>query len=150
MQFFVSVYSTEWRKVIGLRGGEGGWCEPAVTNAPVEDEAIQAVLGMNQKPILFPYPRISQPPSLPQNFLLLPTSPPSYLPHLISHSLHLKSLVELLSLKHIELRDTRLEEGGEFNVEGTWRGEGKKSTLSQMQKQENKGRFTRKKTCIFN
>jgi len=53
-------------------------------------------------------------------------------------------------LKHTELRDTRLEEGGKLNVEGTWKGEGKRSTLSQMQKQENKGRLTRKKTCIFN
>jgi hypothetical protein len=27
--------------------------EPAATNASVEDEAVQAVLGMNKKPILF-------------------------------------------------------------------------------------------------
>jgi hypothetical protein len=52
-----------------------GWNEPAATNAPVEDEAIQAVLGMNQKHILFPSPGIFQPPSLPQNLPLLPTSP---------------------------------------------------------------------------
>jgi len=26
-----------------------GWSEPAATNAPVEDETIQAVLGMNHK-----------------------------------------------------------------------------------------------------
>jgi hypothetical protein len=32
-----------------------GWSEPATTNALIEDEAIQAVLGMNQKHILFPY-----------------------------------------------------------------------------------------------
>jgi len=30
------------------------------------------------------------------------------------------------------MQDTRLEEGGEFNVEGTWRGECKKNILSQM------------------
>jgi hypothetical protein len=49
---------------------------------PVQDEAVQTVLRMNQKHILFPYPgifqglvfRIFQPPSLPQNFPLLPTS----------------------------------------------------------------------------
>jgi hypothetical protein len=70
---------------------EGGWNELATTNAPVQDEAVQAVLGMNQKHILFPCPRIFQPPSLPQNFPLLPTSPPppSYFFHLISYSLHL-------------------------------------------------------------
>jgi len=28
--------------------------------------------------------------------------------------------------------DTRLEEGGQLNVEGTWRGEGKRSASSQM------------------
>ncbi len=81
-----------------------GWSEPAATNAPVENEAVQAVLGMNQKPILFPCPGISQPPSMPQTFPLLPNSPlsflppPSYLPHHISCSLHLESLVNLLSL----------------------------------------------------
>jgi len=47
--------------------------------------------------------------------------PPSYLPHLISCSLHLQSLEELMSLSSIEFRrdvNTRLEEGGELNVEG--------------------------------
>jgi hypothetical protein len=29
-----------------------GWTEPAATNAPVKDEAVQAILGMNQKHIL--------------------------------------------------------------------------------------------------
>jgi len=78
-----------------------GWSEPAATNAPIEDEAIQAVLGMNQKHIL-PYPKflVFSASSLPQSFSLLPTSllftspllppshlpPPSYLPHLILHS----------------------------------------------------------------
>jgi len=54
----------------------GGWSEPAATNAPVQDEALQAVLWMNQKHILFPCPGIFEPPSLPQNFPLLPTSAP--------------------------------------------------------------------------
>jgi hypothetical protein len=31
-----------------------GWNEPTATNAPIQHEAIQAVLGMNQKHILFP------------------------------------------------------------------------------------------------
>jgi hypothetical protein len=29
-----------------------GWSEPTTTNAPVEDEAIKVILGMNQKHIL--------------------------------------------------------------------------------------------------
>jgi hypothetical protein len=33
-----------------------GWSEPAATSAPVQDEAVQAVLRMNQKHIL-PCPR---------------------------------------------------------------------------------------------
>jgi len=53
-----------------------GWSETTGTNAPVQDEAVQAVLGMNQKNILLPCPGIFQPPSLPQNFPLLCTSPP--------------------------------------------------------------------------
>jgi hypothetical protein len=48
------------------------------TNALVQDEAVQVILGMNQKHILFPCPRIFQPAYLPQNFPLLPTS--SFLP----------------------------------------------------------------------
>ncbi len=57
------------------KGVRSGWSEPAATNAPVQDEVIQAVLGMNQKHILFPCPRIFQPSSLPQKFPLLPPSP---------------------------------------------------------------------------
>jgi len=55
----------------------GGWSEPAATNAPVEDEAVEAVLGMNQNDILpaqsffFPLPLLC-----PKKFLsYLPTSP---------------------------------------------------------------------------
>jgi len=53
-----------------------GWSETTATNALVQDEAVQAILGMNKKHILLPCPGIFQPPSLPQNFPLLPTSPP--------------------------------------------------------------------------
>jgi len=52
-----------------------GWSEPAATSA-----VVQAVLTMNQKHILFRCPGIFQPPSLPQNFPFLLTSPRSYLP----------------------------------------------------------------------
>ncbi len=74
-----------------------GWSEPASTNAPVEDEAIQVVLGMNRKHIL-PCPKllVFLASFLPQSFFLLPISllltptslPPSYLLHPILSSLH--------------------------------------------------------------
>ncbi len=44
------------------------------SSGPVQDEAVQAVLGMTQKHILFPCPGIFQPPSLPQNFPFIPPS----------------------------------------------------------------------------
>jgi hypothetical protein len=68
-----------WRYIVLLSLGmrrRSSWSETTATNAPVQDEAVQAVLGMNQKHILLPCPGIFQPPSLPQNFPLLPTSPP--------------------------------------------------------------------------
>jgi hypothetical protein len=61
------------------------WSEPAAINAPVQDEAVQAVLGMNPNTssppnlgiliFLFPCPGFFQPSYLPQSFPLLPTSP---------------------------------------------------------------------------
>ncbi len=69
-----------------------GWNDPAATNAPVEDEAVEAILGMNQKPhppcpniyIFFPASTLPQNISLlPPTYLPPPTShlpPPSYLP----------------------------------------------------------------------
>ncbi len=54
-----------------------GSSEPAATNAPVEDEAVQVVLGMNQKHILFSFSASSllESFSLPHTYPLLPTSP---------------------------------------------------------------------------
>ncbi len=73
----VSLDSQSGYQVLGL-----GWSEPAATSAPVQDEAIQAVLGMNLNTskqgifiFLFPCPGFFQPSYLPQNFPLLPTSP---------------------------------------------------------------------------
>jgi hypothetical protein len=60
----------------GLNGLIRNWCIGGCCFTLAQDEAIQTVLGMNQKHILFPYLMIFQPPSLPQNFPLLPTSPP--------------------------------------------------------------------------
>jgi len=65
---------------------EINWSEPTATNALVENEVVQAVLGMNQKHIL-PYPRFlvfprflvcsrfSTPKFFPSTYL-----PPTYLP----------------------------------------------------------------------
>jgi hypothetical protein len=53
-------------------------------------------------------------------------------------------LRKLLSLSSTKLRgdvDTRLEGGGELNVEGMWRGESKRSASFQMQKREKKGKL---------
>ncbi len=53
--------------MICFMGGKGtfdilarpiGWSEPVDTSALAQDEAVQAILGMNQKHILFPYPWI--------------------------------------------------------------------------------------------
>jgi len=67
-----------------------GWSELAATNAPVADEAVEAVFRMNENPILparifffhlFPTPKFS--PLLPTTYLSHPTShlpPSSYLP----------------------------------------------------------------------
>jgi len=45
-----------------LSGKKLGRSELAATSTPVLDEAIQAILGMNQKHILFACPGIFQPP----------------------------------------------------------------------------------------
>ncbi len=88
--------------------------------------------------------------SLAQGFsspLLYPKIFPSYLPHHIFCSLHLESSIELPSLSRTKFCNTRLEKGGELNVAGTWRvegmwrGKGKKSASSQMQKQEKRGKL---------
>jgi hypothetical protein len=65
-----------------------GWSELAPTNAPVEDEPVEAVLGWTKNPILpalmdffFPpllYPKIFPPPTYLPPYL--PPTSPSYLP----------------------------------------------------------------------
>ncbi len=113
------------------------WSEPAATNALVQDEAVLLVLGMNQKHILFSAQGFFSPLLCPKIFVSYLLPRPSYLPHLISRSFHLQSLGEFPSLSSTELRgdvNTRLEKGGELNVEGMWRGENKKNASSQMQK----------------
>jgi len=84
-----------------------GWSEPAATSAPVQDEAVQAVLWMNQKHILFPCPGIFQPPSLPQTCPLLPTSPPPFA-SLLPPSTHfpLTPSPELKRTPEVELKRT--------------------------------------------
>jgi hypothetical protein len=66
------------------------WSELIATNALVQDEVVQAVLGMNQKHIL-PCPRflVFSTSSLPQSFFHLPTSPflLTYLTSFCAHSI---------------------------------------------------------------
>jgi len=66
---------------------------------------------------------------------------PSYLYHLISCSLHLQSSRELPSLSSTNLRgNVRHKAWGRWSAQHwrTWRGEGKRSTSSQMQNWEKK------------
>jgi hypothetical protein len=105
------------------------------TSAPVRDEALEAVLGMNQKHILFPCPGIFQPSSLPQNLPLIPLSYPlptsltSFPAHSIAKAW--ESSWAWVEQSFEETRDKRLEEIGKLNVEGMWKGQSKKSTSSQ-------------------
>ncbi len=88
--------------------------EPIDTNALVEDEAVQAILGMNQKHIL-PYPKFfvfssfflsqSFPSYLPPSYL----PPHFYLPHLILHSFHRQSLRELEVRAKLKATNERVE-----------------------------------------
>ncbi len=94
------------------------WSEQAATSAPVQEEAVQAILRMNQKHVLFPCPRIFQPPSLVQNFPLLPTSPLPRLTYLTSFPAHSIARAQESSQAWVaqsfkETQDTRLEECGE-------------------------------------
>ncbi len=82
----------------------GGWSEPTTTNAPVEDESVEAVLGMNQKHILPARTYCFFPPFLwPKIFFSY--LPPFHLPlpsylHLPPRTFHLPPLrtCHLLSL----------------------------------------------------
>jgi hypothetical protein len=76
-----------------------GWSEPATTSAPVQEEAVQAILGMNKKTHPYPMPR-----DFSALFSAPKFSPPNYLPHLISHSLHLQSSKEFARLSSTKLR----------------------------------------------
>ncbi len=69
------------------------------------------------------------------------SSPPTYLPHLISRSHHLESSIKLLSFSPTKLCNTWLKEGWKLNIVGTWRGEGKRSIPSQKWKREKKGKL---------
>ncbi len=99
--------------------------------------------GWTKKHIMFPYPGIFQHPSLPQNFPFLPTSAPSYLTSFPVHAISRaqKSSWAWVAQSFEEMWNTRLEEGGEFNVEQMWKGEGKRSASSQMQKQEKRAKL---------
>jgi len=81
---FTNVIVVPLLQPVGYLWGEG-WSEPAATNAPVQDEAVQAILGMNPNtsspPSLhifyfpLPLPRVFSALLSAQSFPLLPTSP---------------------------------------------------------------------------
>jgi hypothetical protein len=83
--------NTKVAGTFGLEDPKPGWSEPAATNAPIEDEAIEAVLGMNQKHILPRLEFLVFHPLLCHKKFPSYLPPPSYLPHLILHSLHCQS-----------------------------------------------------------
>jgi hypothetical protein len=61
--------------------GPTAWSEPAATNAPVQDEAVAAVLRMNKNPILparmdFFFSPLLCPKNFPPPTYHLPTPPP--------------------------------------------------------------------------
>jgi hypothetical protein len=91
------------------------WSESAASSAPVEDEDIKPILGMNQKHIL-PYPRflVFSASFLPQSFSLLATSP-SYLPHLILHSLHVFEKKKMTMVAFVNFFDTVATKKGNDN-----------------------------------
>jgi hypothetical protein len=72
---------SSFSELTGPQALKVGRSELAATSAPVQDEAIQAVLGMNPNTskqaifiFLFPCPGFFYPSFLPQSFPLLPIS----------------------------------------------------------------------------
>jgi hypothetical protein len=61
-----------------------------------------------------PQPRVFSAP-----FYAPKSSPPTYLPHFISRSFHLKNLVELVNFNPTKLCGTRLKKREELNIVGT-------------------------------
>jgi hypothetical protein len=79
-------------------------------------------------------------------------SPPTYLPHLISHLFYRHSSGKLLNLSSSELRgDARHKAWRRWKAQQwrTWRGEAKRSASSQMQKWEKKGTLLPFFTFLF-
>ncbi len=76
-------------------------------------------------------------PRCPPTYLPLPTSFTSFPTHSISRAQ--ESSWTWLAQSFEKTWYTRLEEGGEFNIEGVWRGESNRSASSQMHKREKKG-----------
>jgi hypothetical protein len=133
-----------------------GWNELVATSALVQDEVIQAILGMNQKDILFPCLGIFHPPLcskivpsflLPPSYLPLPTSLTSFPIHSISRAW--ESSWAWVAQSFEETWDTRLEEGGVLNIEGMSRGESKRNVSSQIQKRKKKVKLLPFSTFFF-
>ncbi len=94
--------------------------------------------GDEPKTYPFPLPMdFSAPCSLPK--FSPPTSLTSFPTHAISRAQ--ESSRAWIGQSFKEMWATRLEEGGELNVEGTWKGESKNSASCQMRKWEKKGKL---------
>jgi hypothetical protein len=106
------------------------WSEPVATSAPIQDEAVQVILGMNQKHILFPCPGIFQPLSLPPKF-----SPPTFLTSFPTH------FISRIRESSLSLSSTKLQGDMRHKAWRRWRGESKRSVSSQMQKWEKKSKL---------
>jgi len=125
------------RSVVGLEWTSSHKC-------PSSEWDRSSCFGDELKTHPLPLPRDFSAPFSAPKFSLPTYFPPSYLPHLISSSLHLQSSGEPLSLSSTKLQgdvNTRLEEGGELNIQRMWRGESKRNASSQMQKRKRKGKL---------
>jgi hypothetical protein len=123
--------------ILNARNGVGsGWNEPAATSAPGWGHSSCFGDELETHPL-----------PLPKDFSALFStpkfSPPTSLTLFLAHSIARAwdSSSTWLAQSFEEKRDTRLEEGGELNVEGMWKGEGKRSASSQTQKREKKGKL---------
>jgi len=110
--------------------------ELVAINAPIENEPVQAVLRMNRKPILFPYPWIFQPLSLPRHLSFLPTSP--RLPP--SHHIPFIPSQELSRALHVQPHRAL-----RHMAKGRWKAQHCKkmesSTLEEREKEKERGAF---------
>jgi hypothetical protein len=74
-------------KLYATRAWEG-WSEPTTTNAPVQDEAIQTILGMNENTSSSPAQELFSPLLYPKFFRSYLSPPSSSLTSFPAHSIY--------------------------------------------------------------